>query len=412
MNPHHASVTLFSGKAGDLPSTPRTNSFATGHSLSSKPDPSTQAAFRALLLLAILFATAWLLPSGAMAQATSPTPTLTPTPTPTATSTPALHPPFWNSALGIFIVIVIAILAGLVIGLIARKGGTSPSGTRSTPTNGLVGLVGKLLNMFNDFTNVLAYVVVTFAFLGIFAIARQVIKVGGGQPFDANKALESAKFVFGAILPLLGTWVGAVLAHYFQKESLAAANQSITDLAKTVGNAGKLASLPVKDFMIGPGKIITLPPDLQGKQDSEIPLKKVSDHLKNTNRDRLPLFADNKGSGVVTYVVHLSKIEKYLADKALNAPAADAASAEAPNIAGLTLADLLKDVQPALTFKNFSFVKESATLADAKAAMDSMTSTPGVPGNCYDIFVTATGSPSETVLGWITNDIINQNANV
>lgn len=351
------------------------------------------------------------------------TPILSPSVTPTATAkaiasvthtaTPTATPfhvvmeqePFWNSALGIFLVIVIAIVAGLVIGLIARKGGTN-------------GLVGKLLNLFNDFTNVLAYVVVTFAFLGIFAIAWQVIKVGGGRPFDANKALETAKFVFGAILPLLGTWVGAVLAHYFQKESLAAANQSITDLAKTVSNAGKLASLPVKDFMIGPGKMVTLPPDLQGKQDSEIPLKKVSDHLKNTTRDRLPLFADNKGSGVVRNVVHLSKIEKYLADKVLNTPAAPAvpappvAPAAGQNIAALTLADLLKDVQPALTFKNFSFVKESATLADAKAAMDSMTSTPGVPGNCYDIFVTATGSPSETVLGWITNDIINENAKI
>jgi hypothetical protein len=330
---------------------------------------------------------------------------VTPTPTPTATPFHVVmeQAPFWNSALGIFLVLVIAIVAGLVIGLIARKGGTSPNGTRSTPTNGLV---GKLFNMFNDFTNMLAYWVVILAFVGIFLLSYFVVNAA-----TSEDALETAKYVFAAVLPLLGTWVGTVLAHYFQKETLAAANQSITDLAKTVGNAGKLASLPVKDFMIGPGKIVTLPPDLQGKQDSEIPLKKVSDHLKNANRDRLPLFAGNKGSGAATYVVHLSKIEKYLADKALNAPATDAGPV-APNIAALTLADLLKDVQPALTFKNFSFVKESTTLADAKAAMDSMTSTPGVPGNCYDIFVTATGSPSETVLGWITNDIINENAKV
>ncbi|HEX7516361.1 MAG TPA: hypothetical protein VF345_03640 [Chthoniobacterales bacterium] len=41
-----------------------------------------------------------------------------------------------------------------------------------------------------------------------------------------------------------------------------------------------------------------------------------------------------------------------------------------------------------------------------------MTSAPGVPGNCYDIFVTTTGSASEPVTGWITNDIINENAKV
>ena len=346
------------------------------------------------------------------------TPTLTPSATATAaataTPTPTATPfhvvmeqePFWNSSLGIFIVIAVVLAAGVLVGvgLAAQKGGLS----------------SFMEKLFADFTNLLAYVVVTFAFLGIFAIAWQVIKVGGGQPFDATRALETAKFVFGAILPLLGTWVGAVLAHYFQKESLAAATQSMTDLAKTVSSPGKLGSLAAKDFMIGPGKIITLPTDLQGKQDSEIPLKKVSDHLKGANRDRLPLFADNKGSGVARCVVHLSKIEKYLADKALNAPAAAPAAPSTPaamvagqNIAALTLADLLTDAYLAPIFKSsFSVVKESATLADAKAAMDSMTSAPGVPGNCYDIFVTATGSASEPVIGWITNDIINDNAKV
>jgi hypothetical protein len=297
--------------------------------------------------------------------------------------------PFWNSAPGIFAVIVIAIIVGLVIGLISKKGGVSS-------------FIEKL---FADFTNVLAYVVVTFAFVAIFAIARQVIKVGGGQPFDANKALDTAKFVFGAILPLLGTWVGAVLAHYFQKENLATATQSIADLAKTVSNTGKLSSLAAKDFMIGPGKIITLPAALQGQKDDQILLSDIIAHLKTNKRDRIPLFADNKGSGAAKCVIHLSKVEKYLADKALNAGG--------QNLTTLKLADLLTDAQLAPMFKSsFSLVKESATLAEAKAAMDSMTSAPGVPGNCYDIFVTATGSASEPILGWITNDIINENAKV
>jgi hypothetical protein len=220
--------------------------------------------------------------------------------------------------------------------------------------------------------------------------------------------------------------------------------------------------------MIGPGKITTLPPDLQGKQDTDIPLKKISDHLTRVKLDRLPLFSDNKDTGVVQKVVHLSKIEKYLADRVLKAsagpgtspsPAAPAAPAEAavvaepvapaapadaaitaapiapaepvgpaasappagrvsppvsavePRIADLTLADLFKDL-PESAFKIFTFVKESDTLADAKVAMDGMTNTPGVPGNCYDIFVTATGACAEPVLGWITNDIINENAKV
>src|SRR5437762_5597693 len=131
---------------------------------------------------------------------------VTPTHTPTATPLHVVmeEAPFWNSALGIFIVIVIAILAGLVIGLIARKGGTSPNGTRSTPANGLV---GKLFNLFNDFTNMLAYLVIVLAFGGIFWLAHAV--------FSAGKDLDTAKYIFAAVLPLLGTWVGTVLAHYF-----------------------------------------------------------------------------------------------------------------------------------------------------------------------------------------------------
>jgi len=247
----------------------------------------------------------------------------------------------------------------------------------------------------------------------------------------ASAAMDKAKTVFDSLLPVFGTWVGTLLAFYFGKANF----ESGARIAQGGTGADRLRSVAVKDKMIGPSKITTLPPDLQGKQNSEIPLKKVSDHLKSVNLDRLPLFAGNKDSGVAEKVVHLSKIEKYLADKVLNvpikpgapaapagvpatpaAPAAAAATpadpsapAAEPPIVDLTLANLFKD-QPESTFKNFTFVKESATLADAKLAMDSMTSTPGVDGNCYDVFVTATGDCKEPVIGWITNDIINENA--
>jgi hypothetical protein len=103
-----------------------------------------------------------------------------PSPTTTPTSSRALHvvleqQPSWNSALSIFLVIAIAIVAGLVIGLIAQKGGVSS-------------FIGKL---FADFTNVLAYVVVTFAYLGSFVIAWRVIRVGGAQP-EKNPVIQKA----------------------------------------------------------------------------------------------------------------------------------------------------------------------------------------------------------------------------
>jgi hypothetical protein len=57
-------------------------------------------------------------------------------------------------------------------------------------------------------------------------------------------------------------------------------------------------------------------------------------------------------------------------------------------------------------------VKSDATLADAKTAMDKASAALGSTDSCYDVFVTDNGNPDETVIGWITNDIINENAKV
>ena len=75
----------------------------------------------------------------------------------------------------------------------------------------------------------LAYWVVILAFIGIFVLGYVVL--------SWDHSADTTKYVFAAILPLLGTWVGTVLAHYFQKENLAATTKSISDMAKTVSSA-------------------------------------------------------------------------------------------------------------------------------------------------------------------------------
>jgi len=64
-----------------------------------------------------------------------------------------------------------------------------------------------------------------------------------------DKRAETTKYVFGTLLPLLGTWVGTILAYYFSMENLAAATQSVTDLAKTVTAMDKLRAVLVRDKM-------------------------------------------------------------------------------------------------------------------------------------------------------------------
>jgi hypothetical protein len=62
--------------------------------------------------------------------------------------------------------------------------------------------------------------------------------------------------------------------------------------------------------------------------------------------------------------------------------------------------------------RSFGLVSQKDTLARAKAVMDNLSKALGAAGNCYDVFVTENGDDNESVIGWITNDIINENAKV
>jgi hypothetical protein len=308
---------------------------------------------------------------------------------------------FWNSPLGILVVVaLIAILAGgLAFGLRAQTKTPQP------PQEGsIMSFVGKL---FGDFTNVLAWLVIILAFIGIFLLSSVVLT-------PPNRDKETAQYVFGAVLPLLGTWVGAVLAHYFQKENLAAATQSITDIASKVTGADKLRSTPVKTVMIRSDRIDTLPDNLLGKADSEIKLSELITHLDITiKRDRLPIFKDKKKAGPINRVLHRSIVERFIAKQALSTDEAGRPKLDATQIANLTLADLMNDKELGLVvLGSFALAKGEATLADAKNAMDNASAALGSKGNCYDIFVTDNGTVDETVVGWITNDILNENAKV
>ena len=313
-----------------------------------------------------------------------------------ATAIASVTPPpgptgFWNTGLGIFVVLLLtAILAcAIFFGLRARK---------PQQQGPIMPFVEKL---FGDFTNVLAWLVIILGFVGIFFLCYAVLK----QP---AKNADTAKYVFGAVLPLVGTWVGAVLAHYFQKENLAAATQSISDLASKVAGTEKLKSTPVENVMIRPDRIDTLPDSLVSQTDDKIKLSELITHLDTViKRDRLPIFKDNKKTGPANRVLHRSIIERFITKQALSG------KLDAAQMANLTLADLMndKDLGP-VVLGSFALVKSEASLADAKNAMDNASAALGSKGNCYDVFVTNNGNVDETVIGWITNDIINENAKV
>ncbi len=223
--------------------------------------------------------------------------------------------------------------------------------------------------------------------IGVLVLALLII----GISYYIEKDREMTRLVFTAVLPLFGAWVGTILAFYFGKENFEAASRSVTNIAKAVGFMEKLKEIKVTDKMIRRENMSVI-----AKPDNEIPqikLKEILDTITSAGKGlRLPILND-KGNPV--YIIHRSMIDKYLANQAL-------ATTPPTNLSDQTLNDFLADkAMKDMVEKSFTAVKEDATMAEAKNAMDR---TP----NCQDVFVTKGGTVQEPVIGWVTNVIIQE----
>lgn len=328
--------------------------------------------------------------------AATPSPTVAPIPTPaggatttaTATPSPTPVPPITISQEAVPWTLFIATLVGVacVLGYKSWKGKSHVADRSAASDEGFFR---------NEIARTLLYSSIGgIVLLGALIVLLSFVNPGAGR---------EAKIVFDSLLPVFGTWVGTLLAFYFSKENFEAATKSVTEIAKGVTGTEKLSSLRVTEKMRRTDQIATLPAQLQGKTDAEVPLSAVVAHLGTLKLDRLPLFEGNKAKGRAKCVVHLSNIHRFLARKTL---AGESASK-------LMLSELIGDPDLAPVFKrSFSCVAQTCTLADAKTAMDNQSKELSPLGNCYDVFVTASGAETEDVIGWITNDIINENSKV
>jgi hypothetical protein len=203
---------------------------------------------------------------------------------------------------------------------------------------------------------------------------------------------SQAKEILTMILPMIGTWVGTVLAFYFGKEQLEAATRSVTSIARELTSDEKLRSIQVTDKMIPKSAAYAL-----NEEPEKIKLIEAVANLdKEKKGNRLPIFqADDKP----LCVVHRSTIDRFIAKTA-------AAGRVGADLQVLTLKDLLSDPEFKSNLEtSFAVVPQTATLADAKRVMESM------PW-CQDTFVTRGGTRTEPVIGWVTNVIVEANSQV
>jgi hypothetical protein len=220
----------------------------------------------------------------------------------------------------------------------------------------------------------LAVAIVGASIVGIVAISAVAIALAGGSRADTSR------LVFSSVLPLLGTWVGTVLAFYFARENFQAATESTLKLA------GIETATPVTRVMIREADFVAY--DLgAGDRVEDVQLAAVRQRMQALvpPSRRLPI---RNVSGAVLYVIHDSTLIAY----------ADSVS-QTPATLDKTIGDMLGDAQYKQLIEAIGFVAEKATVADARAVMVSVK-------NSNDVFVTANGKRDERAIGWLTNTLL------
>ena len=200
---------------------------------------------------------------------------------------------------------------------------------------------------------------------------------------------SAADRVFFALLPVFATWVGTILAFYFSKVNFEAAARSQQEVIKQLTPLQKLQSTPVKEKMIAVDKM-HVERVLSTMPANQVKLLDILDRLEKAKKGyRIPILGDND---IPKCVIHRSVIDKFIADKARANPPVDPKA--------LSLQDLFDDsVIGKMIQASFGIVREDNTLAEAKATMENIK-------DCQDVFVTKGGTSTEPVIGWITNNII------
>jgi hypothetical protein len=233
---------------------------------------------------------------------------------------------------------------------------------------------------------IMYFALVFIGLLGMVAIAVAI--------FVSNELKERfnyVKDVLTIILPLVGTWVGTILAFYFSRENYAAAAHQTANLIRQLTPEQRLQGISVSEVMIDMSASTTTKLVLNSLEDAAN--KKLKDDilgaiLDKSGRGRLPILDKD---GCVRYIVHRSYVDKFIVKQ------------EPLTSVTVTLKELLEDVEMKAAFQSFTTVARDAKLFAVKQAMDR-------DSNCADVFVTEDGGKESRAIGWITNAIVLENS--
>jgi len=214
----------------------------------------------------------------------------------------------------------------------------------------------------------LAFGLTGFAVLNV-AILSIVIIV-------ADAKSEKAQLVLSAVLPLIGTWVGTVLAFYFSKDNFESSAQYALEFAQSVTPQQQLRSTSVASAMVPLSR-------LYYKTDKAESLKAILVELDARDLKRLPIL---DSAGLPVALVYKEDILDFLFRSTPGYTVTEQNEK--------SLGDLL--ITKVNSPRPFALIAETGNLADAKEAMDLIV-------GCRDVFVTKSGKKDDKVVGLLTN---------
>ncbi|MDQ2721022.1 MAG: hypothetical protein M3Z26_14845 [Bacteroidota bacterium] len=248
---------------------------------------------------------------------------------------------------------------------------------------------GKFIGFLKDY---LAIVIVIFSFAVII-----LLLVMAFSNLKEKDVFPNIKDLMGLVLPIIGTWMGTILAFYFSKENFESASRSMQQTISKLTPDEKLKTTKAKDVMI---PIMAIDSPFNAQQTKEnMTIPDLIYFLDKNKRNRIVVMDENK---IVTAVIHRSIFDSFMANQIMNQ------KKEIQEIKDTKIEDMQTDgseeVKDVLSH-GVEFIQQDATLYEAQQLMIANK-------NCQDVFLTATGRKEEPVIGWITNVIITDNARV
>ena len=134
----------------------------------------------------------------------------------------------------------------------------------------------------SQFRIALARAVTTWALVAILAIATLIIVIAGinairvPEKEQRDQFFDIAKYVLGVLLPVIGAWVGTVLAFYFGQVNFEAASRSAANLVRQLSPREKLQAKPADQAMMKINEVTAfkIPPD---KTEADIAIRAFID---------------------------------------------------------------------------------------------------------------------------------------